>query len=474
MNLLFFVFKFLFIPKICSNFAAQSFNTLKTMARTTFSSKFGVLLAAAGSAVGLGSIWKFPYIVGANGGGAFILLYLVCSFVLGLPLVMNEFLIGQKSGKSVYGAYRALRGNGRWQWLAWMNVITLVLIMSFYGVVTGWCINYLVEALTNTFSGMDAEALSAHFGEFENHSLKMILYAVAAVIMTAAVLWFDVNKGIERLTKVLMPLLFVIMVIMAVHILVTCPSNSGYTFLFEPDFSKITPQVFLEALGLSFFTLSVGVGVLITYGSYMPEGQKVGATSIQMIALTIVVALLAGMIIFPAVFAYGFSPAEGPQLIFVTLPMVFQHMWNPVLTSSAFFFLVLIAALTSTISMMEVPVAFLCEATADKKRPLNRHQSVLIVSAVIIVMSVLCVLSMTGAVSGLKVLGRDLFDLFNSLTSDILMPLGALAISVFTGWFAPKALPEGSSRAMKVYRILLRWVLPIAILIVFLNMLHIF
>ena len=443
------------------------------MAKTTFSSKLGVLLAAAGSAVGLGSIWKFPYVVGQNGGGAFILLYLACSFILGLPLVMNEFQIGQKSGKSVYGAYKALRGNDRWQWLAWMNVLTLILIMSFYAVVTGWCINYLVEATTNTFSGMDANALSAHFVEFENHVPKVIFYTIIAVVMTAAVLWFDVNKGIERLTKILMPMLFVIMLVLAVNMLITCPNNSGYTFLFKPDFSKITAQVFLEALGLSVFTLSIGVGILITYGSYMPEGQKVGATSIQMIALTIVVALLAGMVIFPAVFAYGFSPSEGPQLIFVTLPMVFQHMWCPALTSSVFFFLVLIAALTSTISMMEVPIAFLCEATSQTKRPLNRHHSAVIVSVVIIALSVLCVLSMTGQGHGLRVMGRDLFDLFNCLTSNILMPLGALAISVFTGWFAPQALPQASPVVTRIYRILLRWVLPIAILIVFLNSMHI-
>ncbi|MBR6017415.1 MAG: sodium-dependent transporter [Paludibacteraceae bacterium] len=431
------------------------------MAKTTFSSKLGVLLAAAGSAVGLGSIWKFPYVVGQNGGGAFILLYLACSFILGLPLVMNEFQIGQKSGKSVYGAYRALRGNGRWQWLAWMNVITLLLIMSFYAVVTGWCINYLFEAMTNTFAQMDANALSAHFQEFEMHSLKVILYAVIAVVLTGAVLWFDVSKGIERMTKILMPLLFVIMLALAIYMLCTCPNTSGYEFLFRPDFSKITPQVFLEALGLSVFTLSIGVGILITYGSYMVEGQKVASTSIQMIALTIMVALLAGMVIFPAVFAYGFSPAEGPQLIFVTLPMVFQHMWNPALMSSVFFFLVLIAALTSTISMMEVPIAFLCEATAQRKRPLNRHQSAIIVSVVIIALSILVVLA------------PQLFDIFNALTSNILMPLGALAISVFTGWFAPQALYQGSPVGAKIYRILLRWVLPIAILVVFLNSLNI-
>ena len=395
---------------------------------SSFSSKIGVLLAAAGSAVGLGSIWKFPYVVGENGGGAFIILYVACSLIFGLPLVMNDFLIGKLSGKSAYGAFRTLTGGNRWQWLSWMLLITVTLLSSFYFVVTGWCFYYMVEAAMGAFSGMDAEALTNFFDAFSGDTATMIGSAFVAILLTAVVLWFDVNKGIERLSKILMPLLFLMLIVMAIHMIFMDGGTTGLRFLFEPDFTKLTPKVILEAVGLSFFTLSVGLGILITYGSYMPKEQTltqqsqegdVVNTSIQMIVLVLLVSLLAGMIVFPAVFAFGFSPAEGPQLAFVTLPAVFQHMFSPSLTSVAFFSLMCVAAITSTISLMEVMVAFVHEASADTKWPLNRHQSVIIVSVIQVITNTLCVLSMTGAVCGLMVMGKNLFDASNILCTNI-------------------------------------------------------
>ena len=439
----------------------------------SFSSKIGVLLAAAGSAVGLGSIWKFPYVVGEDGGGAFIILYIVCSLVFGLPLVMNEFMIGKQSGRSAFGAYRALTGSNRWQWFAWTNLLAVGLIMSFYFVVTGWCINYMVEAATNTFSGMDAAALTAHFKVFEADAPLMILYAVVAIVMTAGVLWFDVNKGIERLSKILMPLLFLMLIAMAVHMIFLDGGTTGLRFLFQPDFSKITTKVVIEAMGLSFFTLSIGMGALITYGGYMPKDQNVTTTSLQMIVLVIVVSLLAGMIVFPAVFAYGFSPSEGPELTFVTLPDVFQHMIAPTITSVSFFALMLVAAITSTISMMEVMVAFLCEATASTRWPLNRHQSVVIIALLQVVTNTLCVLSLTGRAPWLTVMGQGWFDYANTLTTNFLIPLGALGMALFTGWFAPKARFQGSPVASFLYLAILRWIVPLAIIIIFLDSINI-
>ena len=439
----------------------------------SFSSKIGVLLAAAGSAVGLGSIWKFPYVAGENGGGAFIILYIACSLVFGLPLVMNEFLIGKLSGRSAYGAYRELSGSKRWQWFAWTNLITVTIVMSFYFVVTGWCINYMVEAMTNTFSGMDAVGLTAHFKLFESHAPQMIFYAVIAILLTASVLWFDVNKGIERLSKILMPLLFIILIALAVHMIFIDGGSTGLRYLFEPDFSKITSKVFLEAMGLSFFTLSVGVGVLVTYGGYMPKDQKVPSTSLQMIVLVLIVSLLAGMIVFPAVFAYGFSPSEGPELTFVTLPAVFQHMFSPTLISTSFFALMCVAAITSTISMMEVMVAFACEATADTRRPLNRHQSVVVIAVIQIITNTLCILSMTGHADWLTIMGLNLFDSANAFVTDFLIPVGALVTALFTGWFVPKALYQGSRMVSFLYLVILRWLVPIAIVIIFLDSLHI-
>jgi len=437
--------------------------------KNSFSSKIGVLLAAAGSAVGLGSIWKFPYIVGENGGGAFIILYIVCSMIFGLPLVMNEFLVGKLSGKSAYGAFRALSGSGRWQWFAWLTMVSVMLLMSFYFVVTGWCFFYLVEAASNTFANMDSQALMTYFRTFERHAPLMTIYAIIAIVLTASVLWFDVNKGIERLSKILMPLLFLMLILMAFHMVFLDGGITGLRFLFEPDFSKLTPKVILEAVGLSFFTLSLGIGALITYGGYMPKEQNVTTTSIQMIVLVIVVSLLSGMIVFPAVFAYGFSPTEGPELTFVTLPAVFQHMFSPTLTSVSFFALMCVAALTSTISMMEVIVAFVCEATAETKRPLNRHQSVILVAAIQIVTNTLCILSMTGTVSWLTVMGNNFFDAANDLVTDVLIPIGALGMAVFTGWFVPKARYQGSRVASFIYLVILRWLVPIALIIIFLN-----
>lgn len=440
---------------------------------SSFSSKIGVLLAAAGSAVGLGSIWKFPYIVGENGGGVFIILYVVCSMIFGLPLVMNEFMIGKVSGRSPFGAYRALSGSKRWQWFAWINMLAVLLLMSFYFVVTGWCFFYLVEAAKDTFEGMNAAALTSFFNSFEHQPTLMILYAIIAIVLTASVLWFDVNKGIERLSKILMPMLFVMLVLLAIHMIFLDGATTGLRFLFEPDFSKITPKILLKAVGLSFFTLSLGVGALITYGSYMPKEQNVAGTSIQMIVLVIIVSLLAGMVVFPAVFAFGFSPTEGPELTFVTLPDVFQHMFCPTLTSVIFFALMCVAAITSTISMMEVMVAFFCEASAETKHPLNRHRSVVLIAVIQVITNTLCILSMTGSVSWLQVMGNNLFDIANNLVSDILMPLGALGMALFTGWLVPKARYQGPRVATALYLSILRWGVPVALIVIFLNSLNI-
>lgn len=439
----------------------------------SFSSKIGVLLAAAGSAVGLGSIWKFPYVVGENGGGAFIIIYIICALVFGLPLVMNEFLIGKLSGRSAYGAFHALTGSNRWQWLSWLFLVSVIVIMSFYFLVTGWCFYYMVEAASNTFAGMDAAALKAHFKTFEGDALLMTVYAAIAIVLTASVLWFDVNKGIERLSKILMPILFLFLIIMAAHMVFMDGGTAGLRYLFMPDFSKITSKVILQAMGLSFFTLSVGMGILITYGGYMPKDQNVTTTSVQMIILVIIVSLLSGMIIFPAVFAYGFSPSEGPELTFVTLPAVFQHMFSPTLTSVTFFGLMCVAALTSTISLMEVVIAFICEATSTTKKPLNRHQSAIVTALILVVTNTLCILSMTGHADWLTLMGQNLFNSFNALSTNILIPVGALGTALFSGWFVPKARYQGSRVGELLYLVVLRWLVPIAIVIIFLNSINI-
>lgn len=423
-------------------------------------------MAAAGSAVGLGNIWKFPYIAGENGGGAFLIVYLLCVLLFGMPLLMTEFLIGKKSGRSAYGAFRQLGGDNRWQWLSWLSMLTAFLIMGFYFVVTGWCFNYLYEALLNTFHGLSVADLTAHFTSVSANIPRMIAFGLLPIVLTASVLIFDVNKGIERLSKILMPLLLVMMFLMAGRVLMLDGSNIGMQFFFEMDFSKITPSVIMEAMGQCFFSLSIGMGALITYGAYMPKGQNVTATSIQVIVLDTLVAILAGVIIFPAVFAFGFDPAEGPQLVFVVLPAIFEKMSFTWLSAVLFFGLLCIAAITSTISLMEVAVAFVYEASHGK---LDRKRSVLIVASLTVILTIGCVFF------------PPMFDFNDTLASCIMMPLGALGMALFVGWYLPRNGEEGvlsadkgiKHWAKKVYIQVLRWLVPAAILIIFLNSLGI-
>ena len=433
--------------------------------RSSFSSKLGLILAAAGSAVGLGNIWKFPYVAGENGGGAFLLVYLVCVLLFGVPLIMMELHIGKRTGKSTYGAFRALSGSGRWQWLSWMCVTTAILIMGFYFVVTGWCFNYLAEALFNGFHCLSSGALSEHFYAITSDTPRMILFSLLPLFLTALVLWFDVNKGIERVSKVLMPLLFVMMVVMVVRVMMLPGSSQGLQFFFEADFSKLTPQSVLEAMGQCFFSLSIGMGALITYGSYMPKEQNISRASLQVVLLDTLVAIMAGLIIFPAVFSFGVNPEQGPQLVFSVLPAIFEQMASFSWIGSVLFFSLLgIAAITSTISLMEVVVAFLSEAKAGSTRPWSRRKSVLIVAAIAIVMVLACVL-----------LPR-LFDCFDKLTTCYLMPFGALSMSLLVGWSLRK--PSEREHLQKdgfkpwmitVFIFILRWIVPLSITLIFLN-----
>lgn len=454
-----------------------------------FSSKIGLIMAAAGSAVGLGNIWKFPYIAGENGGGAFLIIYLLCVVLFGMPLLMTEFFIGKRSGKSAFGAFRELSGNGRWQWVSWLCILTAFIIMGFYFVVTGWCFNYLYEAVINAFAGLGTQELTAHFSAVTSSPLRMTAFAALPVVLTASVLWFDVNKGIERLSKILMPLLLIMMLLMVGRVLMLDGSNVGMQFFFQIDFSKITPRVIMEAMGQCFFSLSIGMGALITYGAYMPKNQNLLITSVQVITLDTLVAVLAGVIIFPAVFAFGFRPEEGPELVFVVLPAIFEQMSFSWLSGVLFFSLLCVAALTSTISLMEVAVAFVCEASrtlgrkadAAPHRGLNRHQSVLIVSALTMVLIVLCILSMTDTVSWLKIAGYSLFDCSDKLTACIMMPIAALGMSLFVGWSLPNDGAKGMLSTqhrykrwlVKLFIIVLRWLVPAAIVIIFLNTLGI-
>ena len=446
---------------------------------TGFNSKLGVILAAAGSAVGLGNIWKFPYETGQNGGGAFLIVYLICVIIFGMPLLMTEILIGRNAGKSTFSAFRAITGNNRWQWLGWWSALTVLILTGFYFIVTGWCVDYLYESAVNSFVGMNTDALLTHFNTNVMNAPKMILCSIIPVLGTAAILWFGVSSGIERLSKILMPMLLIMMILMTIRVLMLDGSGTGLRFFLSPDFSQITPAVVMEAAGQCFFSLSVGLGLMITYGAYMPKDQDATKTSFSVIALDTLVAVLAGLIIFPAVFAFGFNPAEGPQLVFVVLPAVLQHMTFAWISGVVFFVLLFVAALTSTISLMEVVVAGIMEMSHGK---INRHKSVLIATAVIIAIVVVYVLSMTGVWSNLQLFGHNLFELSDKLVTNFMMPLGALAMSLFVGWFMPlqdkDLVPYSEKKYKKLLRPMfvfsLRWIVPIAILLIFLNGLGVF
>lgn len=452
---------------------------MEQIRKAGFTSKAGVILAAAGSAIGLGNIWKFPYEAGENGGGAFLLVYLICVFIFGLPLLMTEILIGRKSGKSTFSAFRQISGSNAWQWLGWWSALTVYILLGFYFVVTGWCINYLYEAVANSYAGMGTEELLTHFTANVSNTPRMIICSLIPILLTASILWFGVNKGIERLSKILMPLLLIMMVLMVIRVLMLEGSGTGLRFFLAPDFSQITPSVIMQAAGQCFFSLSVGLGLMITYGAYMPTTQDATMTAFQVIFLDTLVALLAGVIIFPAVFAFGFDPAEGPQLVFVVLPAVLQNMSFSWLSGVVFFTLLFIAALTSTISMMEVLVAGMMEFSHGK---LNRHHSVLIAVLLLAFLAILYILSMTGAWSQLQLFGRNLFELGDTLVTTIMMPIGALAMSLFVGWFMPykdnHLVPHSQKRYKQWLRpalvFSLRWIVPIAIILICLNGLGVF
>lgn len=434
-------------------------------------------MATAGSAVGLGNIWKFPYIAGENGGGAFLIVYLICVLIFGLPLMMTELFIGKHSGKSAFGAFRAIRNNNKWQWLSWLCMLTAIMIMGFYFVVTGWCFHYLTAALIHAFRGADAAALSDHFANFVSNGGLMFVYCLLAIVMTACVLWFDVNKGIERLSKILMPLLLIMMFVMAGRVLMLDDSNIGMSFFFNADFTKITPKVVLSAMGQCFFSLSIGMGAMITYGAYMPKSQNIPATSLQVVLLDTAVAILAGVIIFPAVFAFGVNPAEGPQLVFVVLPAIFEKMSFAWFSGVLFFSLLCIAAITSTISLMEVAVAFVTDATSQNKHPMNRHQSVLLIAAVTVIMATFCIISLTGKLPWLSINGKSFINWTDTVTSYWLMPLIAFSMAIFCGWFIPKTdikhefQTQGKWKyALSIaYIQIIRYLIPLAILAIFLN-----
>lgn len=439
--------------------------------RDSFGSRMGVIMAAAGSAVGLGNIWRFPYILGENGGGAFLIIYLVIIFSIGIPVMMSELVIGRRSQRNPVGAFRALAPRKPWFLVGMMGIVAAFMILAFYTAVAGWTLEYIYQTLKGGFIGKSSAELSGMFESFRSESLRPALWFAVFMIATSAIVLAGVRKGIEKSTKILMPLLLVLLVFMCIKSLTLPGAGKGVEFLFRPDFSKITGTTVLMALGQAFFSLSIGMGTLITYGSYIPKDNKLGSTAVQVSMVDLGIAVLAGIAIFPAVFAFGISPSSGESLTFIVLPGIFQQMTGGMIFAFTFFFLLAIAALTSTISVLEVIVAYFSE-----QLNLSRRTAIIIATASMFILGISSSLSW-GVMSNIKLFGLNIFELFNYTTANILLPLGGLFIVAFLGWFFPgrdtkDELSNGGTlrlRYYSLYRFAIRFLAPLAIALVFLN-----
>lgn len=449
--------------------------------RVNFGSKIGAILAAAGSAVGLGNIWRFPYETGNHGGAAFILIYLVCIVMMGLPIMMAEFTIGRHSRANTAGAYKVLAPGSPWRIVGYMGVLAGFLILSYYSVVAGWTLEYTWQSIINGFFGMTSGEYTQFFSDFSQNPWRSLLWMVVFMIMTHVVIVMGVKKGIEKSSKIMMPMLFVLIVVLAVCAVMLPNAMSGIEFLLKPNFSKLTPGVFLGAMGQAFFSLSLGLGCLSTYASYFGKDTNLSKTAVSVAGIDTLVAILVGFIIFPAAFSVGVSPDAGPSLLFITLPNVFQMAFGDVpllayIFSLMFYILLALAAFTSTISMHEVVTAFVHE---DFKIP--REKAAVYVTIACTALGVLSALSF-GVLADFKIFGLTWFDFLDTLTSKIMLPLGGMLISIFAGWYLDRHIlwdeisNSGSLKVplFKVYVLILKFVAPIAIGLIFVNELGIF
>jgi NSS family neurotransmitter:Na+ symporter len=438
--------------------------------RDSFSTRFGVIAAAAGSAIGLGNIWRFPYVTGENGGGAFLLVYLVFVVAIGIPVMMSEFIIGRSSQRNPYGAFRYLAPRKPWYLIGLMGVAAAFMILAFYTTVAGWTLEYFYQALAGNLTGKTEAELTGMYDNFLNGSFRPYLWFLIFMGMTALIIISGVQRGIERYTKILMPILLLLLILLCVRSLTLKGSGAGLKFLFHPDLSKLTPKVILEALGQAFFSLSIGMGTLITYGSYIRKKENLAYTATSVAFADTLIAVVAGIAIFPAVFALGGSPASDRGLVFIVLPSIFQKMPFGNIFAVMFFILLAVAALTSTISVLEVIVAFLSEELKMKRR-----RATIIATVAVSVLGLITVASM-GHLSSFTIFGLNVFGLLEYLTANIMLPVGGLFIVLFIGWYYKKQLTRDElsnmgtlkARYIPVFMFLVRYAAPIAITMVFL------
>ena len=444
------------------------------MARDSFGSRFGALVALAGSAVGLGNLWRFPYLVGENGGAAFIIIYVLMSFIICLPIFICEFVVGRRSQENAYSAFRDLSGGSKWKYVGVMTVIVPLIVTSYYSVVGGWSVQYLFKAVTFEFTNTETlSAMSTMFSDYVSSPWLPLVGHTIFLPTTAVIVAAGIKGGIEKFSKIMMPLLFVIVLGIAVYSMTLPGAKAGLDYLFNPDFSKIDAKACAAALGQAFFSLSLGFGTIMTYASYVSKKENVMFQSVATAVSDLSFAMVAGIAVMPAVFAFGLNPQSGPGLVFETLPYVFSQMPAGGLVALLFFMALLVAAITSSISMFEVGVAYLVE-----ERHLPRTLACALVFAVCWTFGTLCSLSF-GPLADVRLFDRSIFDFFDNLSSNILMTLGSLLTVLFVGWKLKKAdiydeFTNGgtlstNAKIFGVLWVLIRYIAPVAVLAVFVS-----
>jgi len=448
------------------------------LTRAGFTSGFGVLAATLGSAVGLGNIWKFPYLTGANGGAGFLLVYVLATLLVGLPVMMAEISLGRTAKANPISTLQTLAPKGQPWWLIGAaGMLAAFLIMSFYSEVVAWVFAYVAKAMRGAILSSDPQVTEAAFGALINDPLQSLLWQWGVLVFIGAILLMGVTKGIEGMTKKLMPILFLLLVLLCAVSLSLSKAGQGLAFLFQPDFSKISASVVLTAIGLAFFKLSIGMGTMMTYGSYFRDDQNIPLTTLRVMAADLCISMLAGIAIFPAVFTFGFAPAAGPALVFITIPAVFSQIPMGQTLMVVFFVLAAIAATGAMLSLMEVPVVILHERVG-----LSRPKATLLTIFVLMVLGSTSALS-NSTLANFKLFGMTPFDVFDFVSSNIILPVGGIFIALFVGWnwgfekFSRALTNNGQLHNRPLARtvfFLLRYVSPALILVVMLKGLKVF
>ncbi len=439
--------------------------------RESFKSSFGLFAAAVGSAVGLGNIWRFPYITGKYGGAAFLIVYLICVVIIGIPVMLAEFVIGREGQKDAIGSFKKIAPGTKWYLSGVLGVLAGFLILSFYSVIAGWTLEYLFQSITNQFVGKNVEGIKTMFEQFTSNPIKPIVCQFIVLLITSYIVANGIEKGIEKYSSILVPALIIIILILDIQAITFPGGKRGLSFLFKPDFSKVNGKVILAALGHAFFSLSLGAGTMVTYGSYIRKDERLGRSVLNIALADTLIAVLAGIAIFPGVFSLGIEPDSGPGLVFITLPNVFTKLPGGYIFSVLFFLLLVLAALTSTISMLEPVVAYIMD-----RFNLSRKKSTLISTSLIFIIGIFASLS-NGPLSNILFFGMPLLDFLDYVTANYLMTIGSLISIIFVGWKLDKNIVErqltneGTERIgyLNTYNFIAKFITPILIIIVFIS-----